>query len=105
MRRRNGDGLFLGGSRRRQLNLLGNGNQTSHRFRNRSLVGPIGGRRRWNGRRGGVLPLVHLFSVGQLGRSPPTTAAQAPFVGLNLGPEDGQFDLLVIYLGASVNLD
>ena len=51
------------------------------------------------GRRGGVLPLVHLFSIGQLRSCPPTAAAQAALVGFHLGSEDGQLNLLVIDLG------
>ena len=95
---RNGNRFLGGGSRRRKLHVLRNRDQMSHRLRNRSLVRPISGRRqRWSGRRG-VLPLVHLFSVGQLGSCPTPTTAQASLVGFYLGPQDGQLDLLVINL-------
>ena len=97
-RRRDRNGHFLGGSRRRQLHVLRNGNQTSHRLRNRSLVRPVSGRRRRWGRRRGILPLIHLLGVGQLRSRPPTAAAQALLVGLHLSPEDGQLDLLVVDL-------
>ena len=93
-----GNGGFLGGSRRRQLHVLGDWNQTSHRLRNRSLIQPIGRRRRRRRRRRGVLPLVHLLRIRQLGRCPLTTAAQAALVGFHLGPKDGQLDLLVVNL-------
>ena len=97
-RRRNRDGYFLGGSRRRQLYLLRDRNQPSHRLRNRSLVRPVGRRRRGWRRRRGVLPLIHFLGIRQLGSRPLTTSAQTPFVGLHLGPKDGQLDLLVVDL-------
>ena len=86
-------------------NLFWNRNQTSHRLRNWSLVRPIGQRQRRRGRRRGVLPLIHLLGIRQLRRCSPTTAAQAPLIGLHLSPKDGQLDLLVIDLEVDVNLD
>ena len=97
-RRWNGNRYFLRGSRRRQLHVFRNGNQTRHRLRNWSLVRPIGRRRQRRRRRRGILPLIHLFGVRQFGRCPLTTATQAPLVRFDLSPEDGQLDLLVVNL-------
>ena len=49
--------------------------------------------------------MIHLLSVGQLGRCPLTAATQPSLIGLHLGPKDGQLDLLVVDLEANVNLD
>ena len=59
---------------------------------------PVGRQRRWRRRRRGVLPLIHLLGIGQLGSGPPATATETLLVGLHLGAKDGQLDLLVINL-------
>ena len=97
-RRRNGDRSILRRHWGRKLNVLGYRNQTSHRLDQRSLVQPIGGRRRRQSWRGGILPLIHLLGIRQLRSCLLTATAQPSFVGLNLSPEDSQLDLLVIDL-------
>ena len=64
----------------------------------RSLVRPIGRRRRQWGWQGGVLPLVHLFRIRQLGSCPLPTMTQPVLATLYLSLKDGQLNFLIIDL-------